>query len=86
MARGRIGNGSHEEAGMEESDRKSRRISKYDVSDNEPRKLAAKVGKLTNSTLVPQTSSKTSTYLFFIVAISGELGGETSSLYAVAFV
>ena len=35
--------------------------------------------------LVPGMSAKDSTYLFFNVSASGELGGETSSLYDVVF-
>jgi hypothetical protein len=53
---------------------------------NEERLGWTKRGKgIINPALVPSKSAEDSPYLFFIVAISGELGGETSSLYAVAF-
>jgi hypothetical protein len=35
--------------------------------------------------LVPGRSAKDSTYPFMNIAVSGELGGETSSLYDVVF-
>ena len=38
-----------------------------------------------SGSLWPGTYVKDATYLFFILAISGELGGDTSSLYDVAF-